>query len=79
MVGPETIFQNRIFESSKTLYSDWFLQVQHFIREPYLSYPESTMGLLWLGPEKNFQAQGSWKAGKRYFKDGFCKYSICFL
>ena len=36
--------------------------------------PESTMGPPLLGQEKNFQSEGSQKAGKRYFKTGSCKY-----
>ena len=36
------------------------------------SYPESTIGPPWLGPEKIFQHKSSQKAGKCYFKIGFC-------
>ena len=32
-----------------------------------LSFPESTMGPVWLGPEKNCENDGSQMAGKRYF------------
>ena len=33
-----------------------------------LSYRESTTSLVWLGPEKTFENQGSQKAVKHYFK-----------
>ena len=67
------------------LFLIWFLQIQYFIGEEFyieftesmldiLLYPESDMGLM-----KNFQNQGSQKAGKYYFMIGFYKYSKCFL
>ena len=36
------------------------------------------MGLVWLGPEKNFTIKVYRRADKRYFKAGFCKYSKWF-
>ena len=41
-----------------------------------LLYPESTIGLPWLGPEENFQNESSQMAEKRYFQIGLCKYCI---
>ena len=37
------------------------------------------MGPVWLGPEKNFQYEGTQKAGKCYFKVGSCICRKCFL
>ena len=47
------------------LFSDWLMQIQYFIREPYLSYPEATIGPPWLGggSQKVFKwmFSGGWK------------------
>ena len=73
----EIYFSNTVFHKKAMLliiYTEYAESVLYI-----LSYPESTIGAPWSGPEKSFQNGDSQKPRKHYFQIAFCKCNKFFL